>query len=68
MEQQFEKSSNLMVLLLTNYGINVLGAIVTLIVGFGLAGWWSRLADRAMRKADFQDWRCRQAWQRCVCD
>ena len=27
MEKQFEKSSNLMVLLLTNYGIDVLGAI-----------------------------------------
>lgn len=40
-----------MVVLLTNYGMNVLGAIVTLIVGFGLAGWLSRLADRAMRKA-----------------
>lgn len=51
MEQQFEKFSDLMVVLLTNYGMNVLGAIVTLIVGFGLAGWLSRLADRAMRKA-----------------
>ena len=67
-EQQFEKSSDLMVLVLTNYGMNLLGAIVTLIVGFGLADLWSRLADRAMRRADFQDWRCRQVWQRCACD
>ena len=52
MEQQFEKSSNLMVLLLANYGMNVLGAIVTLMVGLGIAGWWSRLADRAICKAD----------------
>ncbi len=52
MEQKFEKFSDLMVVLLTNYGMNVLGAIVTLIVGFVLAGWLARLADRAMRKAD----------------
>ena len=52
MEKQFEKSSNLMVLLLRNYGINVPGAIVTLMVGLGLAGWLSRLADRAICKAD----------------
>ena len=51
-EQQFEKSSNLMVLLLRNYGINVPGAIVTLMVGLGLAGWLSRLADRATRRPD----------------
>ena len=41
-----------MVLVLTNHGMNLLGAIVTLIVGCGLAGWLLRLADRAMRKAD----------------
>ena len=52
MEQQSEKSSDLVVLLLTNYGMNLLGAIVTLIVGCGLAGWLSRLADRATRRAD----------------
>ena len=46
MEQKFEKFSDLMVVLLTNYGMNVLGAIVTLIVGFVLAGWLARLADR----------------------
>lgn len=37
---------------LMNYGINVLGAIVTLIAGYVAAGWLSRLTDRAMRKAD----------------
>ena len=52
MQQQFEKSSDLMVLLLTNYGMNVLGAIVTLMVGLGLAGWLSRLVDRATRRPD----------------
>ena len=41
-----------MVLLLRNYGINVPGAIVTLMVGLGLAGWLSRLVDRATRRPD----------------
>ena len=52
MSEQFDKFSGLMVVLLTNYGMNVLGALVTLIVGFILAGWLSRLADRAMQKAE----------------
>ena len=52
MEKQFEKSSDLTVLLLTNYGMNLLGASVTLIVGFGLASCLSRLADRAICKAN----------------
>ena len=36
---------------MTSYGINVLGAIVTLIAGYIAAGWLSRLTDRAVRKA-----------------
>ena len=32
--------------------MNVLGAIVTFIAGFMVAGWLSNLTDRAMRKAD----------------
>ncbi|MDH3411502.1 MAG: mechanosensitive ion channel family protein, partial [Gammaproteobacteria bacterium] len=36
---------------LTTYGMNVLGAIVTLIVGYAIAGWLSGLTDRAMRKS-----------------
>lgn len=38
--------------LLATYGINVLAAIATLIVGFVLAGWLGRMTTRAMRKAD----------------
>jgi small conductance mechanosensitive channel len=38
--------------LLATYGMNVLGAIVTLIVGFVAAGWLSRVVTRAMRKAE----------------
>ena len=38
--------------LVAGYGMNVLGAIVTLIVGFAAASWLSRMTTRAMRKAD----------------
>ena len=51
MNEQVNKFSELMVVLLTNYGMNVLGAVVTLIVGFVMAGWLSGLANRAMRRA-----------------
>ena len=34
------------------YGMNVLGAILTLIAGFIAAGWLSRVTNRAMRKSD----------------
>jgi len=33
------------------FGMNVLGAIITLIVGYVLAGWLRRLVDRAIRKS-----------------
>ena len=41
-----------MIALVAAYGMNVLGAIVTLIVGFAAAGWLSRMTTRAMRKLD----------------
>jgi small conductance mechanosensitive channel len=41
--------------LLASYGMNVIGAIATLIVGYLLAGWLSRMTDRAVRKADKLD-------------
>lgn len=41
-----------MVVLLTNYGLNVLGALATLVVGFLAAGWLSGLITRAIRKSD----------------
>lgn len=52
MNEQLSKFSELTVVLLTNYGMNVLGAIVTLILGFLAAGWLARLTTRAMRKSD----------------
>jgi small conductance mechanosensitive channel len=36
---------------LLKYGLNVIGAVVTLIAGYLVAGWVSRLIDGAMRKA-----------------
>ncbi|MEB0137005.1 mechanosensitive ion channel [Actimicrobium sp. CCC2.4] len=36
---------------LLSYGINVIGAIVTLIIGTLVAGWVARLIDRAMRRS-----------------
>lgn len=55
MNEQFDKFSDMLVVLLTNYGMNVLGAIVTLIVGFLAASWLSSLTHRAMRRADKLD-------------
>jgi small conductance mechanosensitive channel len=38
--------------LVASYGMNVLGAIVTLIVGFAAANWLSRVTAQALAKAD----------------
>ena len=37
--------------LLAGYGMNVIGAVLTLVIGFAAASWLSRMADRAMRRA-----------------
>ncbi len=37
---------------LLKYGLNLIGAVVTLIAGYLIAGWLSRLIDRAIRKSD----------------
>jgi small conductance mechanosensitive channel len=50
MSEQVNKFSELMLVLLTNYGMSVLGAILTLIAGFVAASWLSGLVNRAMRK------------------
>ena len=34
------------------YGMNVVGAIITLIVGYVMAGWLSKLVGRAVRQSD----------------
>lgn len=52
MSEQLDRLAELMLGLLTAYGMNVLGAIITLVVGFAAAGWLSRMTDRAMRSSD----------------
>lgn len=52
MNEQANKLTELLIGFLTSYGMNALGAVITLIVGFVLAGWLSRLTNRAMRKAE----------------
>jgi small conductance mechanosensitive channel len=41
--------------LLTGWGLNILGALLTLIIGFTVAGWAARLVTRAMRRAQHID-------------
>ncbi len=52
MDEQVNKTIETLTALLASYGMNVLGAIVTLIVGFFIAGRLASLTDRAMRKAN----------------
>lgn len=52
MNEQAKEVTDLLITYLTSYGMNVLGAIATLIAGYILAGWLSRLTNRAMRKAE----------------
>ena len=52
MSEQANQLTELLIGFLARYGMNVLGAVVTLIVGFVLAGWLSRLTTRAVRKAE----------------
>ena len=48
MEQAIEKAPEVVAALLATYGMNVLGAIATLIVGWLAAAWLARMTDRAM--------------------
>lgn len=41
-----------MTTLVASYGMNVLGAIITLIVGFAAANWLSRMTTQALARAD----------------
>jgi small conductance mechanosensitive channel len=52
MNEHFTKFTELSINLLATYGMNVLGAIVTLVAGFIVAGWLQRVVTKAMRKAD----------------
>lgn len=52
MNEQASKLIDQIPALLAVYGMNVLGAIITLVAGFIVAGWLARLTDRAMRRSD----------------
>lgn len=52
MNEQVKNVTDLLLQYLMSYGMNVLGAIVTLIAGYLIAGWVSRLTDRAVRKVE----------------
>lgn len=52
MTDQFKNITEFLVQNLMSYGMNMLGAIITLIAGYLVAGWLSRLTTRAMRKVE----------------
>ncbi len=52
MNEQVKNTTDLLLQYLMSYGMNVLGAIATLIAGYVVAGWVSRLTDRAVRKVE----------------
>lgn len=52
MNEQVRHVIDLLLQYLMTYGINVLGAIATLIAGYLFAGWLSRATDRAVRKTE----------------
>ncbi len=50
--EQIKNIAELLAQYLMSYGMNVLGALVTLIAGYLVAGWLSRLTTRAVRKIE----------------
>jgi small conductance mechanosensitive channel len=55
MNEYTTRAAEVLTGLALNYGMNFLGAIVTLIVGYQVAGWAARLTTRAMRRAEHID-------------
>ncbi len=55
MDQNAQRAAEFLIELALSYGTSILGAILTLIVGYLIAGWAARLTTRAMRKADHID-------------
>lgn len=55
MSEQIESITQVLFQYLTSYGLNVLGAIATLIAGYLIAGWVARLTDRSVRKIEKLD-------------
>lgn len=52
MSDKLNQITELLLGLVATYGMNVLGAILTLIAGFVAAGWLAGITNRAMGKAD----------------
>jgi small conductance mechanosensitive channel len=52
MDDPTRQIEDLVTRLVTSYGPNLVGALITLVVGYIVAGWLSRLTDRAVRKSD----------------
>ena len=52
MNEQLQNRMELLSVTLLGYGVNLIGAIITLIVGYLMAGWLSRLVRRAVRRSD----------------
>jgi small conductance mechanosensitive channel len=52
MNDKIQQIADQLTTVIAGYGMNVLGAIITLIAGFAAASWLSRMTTRAMRKAD----------------
>lgn len=52
MNEQLQNRMELLSVTLLGYGVNLIGAIITLIVGYLMAGWLSRLVGRAVRRSD----------------
>ena len=52
MNDKIQYTTDQLTILATTYGMNVLGAIVTLIAGFAVARWLARMTTHAMRRAD----------------
>jgi small conductance mechanosensitive channel len=55
MGNQLDRFTELSAGLAATYGMNVLGAVITLIVGFVAANWMARVVNRLMRKAEHVD-------------
>lgn len=52
MNDKLDRLADTLPALLMSWGVNLLAAIVTLIIGFMIAGWLGRLTTRTMRKSD----------------
>ena len=52
MSEQINKVTEFLIGYLTTYGLNLLGAMITLIAGYVIAGWLSRMTDRAIQKSE----------------